>query len=84
MNRALIGGAAALWPFAVGLAQAQQPMERAILHTVRQPYSIEVFGAFRMLILAGDFSPKVDLGAILAKRPTTGVGAVADARGEIT
>jgi alpha-acetolactate decarboxylase len=37
-----------------------------------------------MLILAGDFSPKVDLAGVLAKRPTTGVGAVADARGEIT
>jgi len=51
---------------------------------VRQPYNIETFGAFRMLILAGDFSPKVDLTAVLAKRPTTGVGAVANARGEIT
>jgi hypothetical protein len=54
------------------------------LHTTRQPYKIEAFGAFRMLILAGDFSPKVDLAQVIAKRPTTGVGTVADARGEIT
>ena len=63
-------------------AQAQEAISNA-MH-VRQPYNIETFGAFRMLILAGDFSPKVDLTAVLAKRPTTGVGAVADARGEIT
>jgi hypothetical protein len=53
------------------------------LHTLRQPYDIETFGMFRMLILAGDFSPKVTLEAVVAKHPTTGVGAVADARGEI-
>jgi hypothetical protein len=64
-------------------AQAQEAISNA-MHTVRQPYNIETFGAFRMLILAGDFSPKVDLAGVLAKRPTTGVGAVADARGEIT
>jgi len=54
------------------------------LHTLRQPYDIEAFGAFRMLILEGDFSPKVSLGAVMAKHPTIGVGTVADARGEIT
>ena len=37
-----------------------------------------------MLILEGDFSPKVSLGAVMAKHPTIGVGTVADARGEIT
>jgi hypothetical protein len=39
---------------------------------------------FRGLILAGDFTPKVNLQGVMAKHPTTGVGAVADARGEIT
>ena len=52
--------------------------------TLRQPYDIQAFGAFRQLILAGDFSRKVDLAAAMAGRPTTGVGAVTDARGEIT
>jgi alpha-acetolactate decarboxylase len=53
-------------------------------HTIRQRYDLETFGAFRSLVLNGDFTPKVTLQAAMAKRPTTGVGAVADARGEIT
>lgn len=48
------------------------------------PYAIETFGAFRKVILEGDFSPKVPLGAVMAKGPSMGVGAVAEARGEIT
>jgi hypothetical protein len=52
--------------------------------TIRQPYDIESFGEFRKTILFGDFIPKVALSAVMAKHPTTGVGAVADARGEIT
>jgi hypothetical protein len=36
------------------------------------------------MMLTGDFTPKVQLGPAMAKRPTTGVGAVADARGEIS
>ena len=48
------------------------------------PYAIETFGAFRKVILEGDFAPKVSLDAIMSKRPTVGIGAVADARGEIT
>jgi len=48
------------------------------------PYFIETFGAFRKTILEGDFTPKVALAAVMAKSPTVGVGAVADARGEIT
>jgi hypothetical protein len=74
--------AAMFWLFAGSTGEAQQAMPDS-LHTTRQPYQIEAFGAFRMLILAGDFTPKVDLARVLAKRPTTGVGAVADARGEI-
>jgi len=70
-------------PFAAA-AQLPQSGADAGLHTLRQPYDLETFGAFRMLILAGDFSPKVPLGTAMAKQPTTGVGAVADARGEIT
>jgi hypothetical protein len=54
------------------------------MHTIHQPYNVETFGEFRMIVLGGDFSPKVQLGAAMAKQPTTGVGALADARGEIT
>jgi hypothetical protein len=53
-------------------------------HTSREPYAIETFGMFRSLILNGDFTPKVTLRDVMAKNPTTGVGALADARGEIT
>jgi hypothetical protein len=57
---------------------------RLAQHTIRQPYGLETFGAFRSLVLNGDFTPKVSLRAVMAKHPITGVGAVADARGEIT
>jgi hypothetical protein len=49
-----------------------------------QPYSIETFGEFRRLMMTGDFSPKVRLDDVMAGHPTTGVGALADALGEIT
>jgi hypothetical protein len=49
-----------------------------------QPYNIETFGVFRNLMMTGDFSPKVRLADAMAKHPTTGVGAVANALGEIT
>jgi hypothetical protein len=59
-------------------AAAQTPAGNSGLHFLREPYAIEAFGAFRMLILEGDFSPKVPLDAVMAKRPTTGVGALAE------
>src|SRR5262249_24234529 len=49
-----------------------------------EPYNIETFGAFRDLMLRGDFSPKVALGSVMMRAPSTGVGAVSGARGEIT
>jgi hypothetical protein len=83
--------AALIWGTALGLlatgAGRPQQMDRAddtSAHTLHQPYGVETFGAFRNMMLTGDFSPKVQLSAAMAKRPTTGVGAVADARGEIT
>jgi hypothetical protein len=79
----LLWSAAIVWLTVGAPARAQQAISDAV-HTVRQPYNIEAFGAFRMLILAGDFRPKVELAAVLAKHPTTGVGALAEARGEIT
>jgi len=70
---------------AIGPSVGQTPSAGETgLHTQRQPYAIESFGAFRLLILEGDFTPKVTLAKVMAKHPTTGVGAVADARGEIT
>jgi len=78
----ILCGAAMLW-VANAPAQAQQPTVSS-MPTVRQPYDIEAFGAFRALILAGDFGAKVELESVLARHPTTGVGALADARGEIT
>jgi len=66
---------------AVGLLASGQVSSQ---HTVHQPYDIETFGAFRQLMLTGDFSPKVRLAEVMAKHPTTGVGALAEARGEIT
>jgi Alpha-acetolactate decarboxylase len=71
---------------AIGPAAAQStpPADHPGLRTEREPYGIRSFGAFRMMILEGDFSPKVRLGEVMAEHPTTGMGAVADARGEIT
>jgi len=55
------------------------------MHTdAREPYAVETFGVFQKMMLEGEFNPKVTMESALAKHPTTGVGAVADARGEIT
>jgi hypothetical protein len=79
---AVVAAAAAL---AAGPALPQmQPMGDAAVHTLHQPYSVETFGEFRSIMMSGDFSPKVRLADAMAKRPTAGVGALADALGEIT
>jgi len=77
---------AVLAMLALGPAAAQMapPANDSGLRAQRQPYDIHSFGAFRMLILQGDFTPKVKLKEAMANHPTTGMGAVADARGEIT
>src|SRR5262249_5294006 len=67
---------AALGLLASGSALPQQ--------TIHQPYDIETFGKFRRIMMAGAFSAKVRLDEAMARHPTTGVGALADARGEIT
>ncbi|MFL6795928.1 MAG: hypothetical protein ACJ8F3_00790 [Xanthobacteraceae bacterium] len=54
------------------------------MHISHERYKIETFGVFRNMMLTGDFAAKVQLGAAMAKNPTIGVGALADARGEIT
>ena len=74
---------AVLATLALGPAAAQSPGDSG-LRVQRQPYDIHSFGAFRMMILQGDFTPKVVLKEAMANHPTTGIGAVADARGEIT
>ena len=55
---------------AVGLLASGQVLSQ---HTVHRPYDIETFGAFRQLMLTGDFSPKVRLAEVMAKHPATGV-----------
>jgi hypothetical protein len=78
----LAAGAAAV---AAGPALPQlQPMGDAAVHTLYQPYSVETFGAFRNIIMGGDFRPNVRVADVMAKHPTTGAGALADALGEIT
>jgi len=56
----------------------------AEMHTVQQTYDVETFGAFRNIMMSGDFIARVRLDTLMARHPTTGVGALADALGEIT
>jgi hypothetical protein len=65
-----------------GLAQHQPPS--AASDGARPTYQVRVFGVFRKLMLEGDFAAKVPLADVMATHPTTGVGALAGARGEIT
>ena len=67
----LIGGGALLAGLFAGFASAET-------------YNIETFGVFRDLMLKGDFTPKVAIGSVMSRHPSTGVGAVSGARGEIT
>lgn len=78
--------ATALAIAAAGLASAQQMHSTAggAMTAVHQPFEIRTFGAFRGLMMGGDFGAKVALAAAMAEHPTTGVGALTDARGEIT
>jgi hypothetical protein len=66
------------WP------QQMQPASDTFMHTVHQPYNIETFGEFRKMMMTGDFAAKVQLVTAMSKHPTVGVGALADARGEIS
>jgi hypothetical protein len=49
-----------------------------------QPFGIETHGAFRDLIQRGDFAARTAMGQVMSRQPSTGVGAVSGARGEIT
>ncbi len=66
---------------APALAQHAQPSGDAV---AARPYEFRTFGMFKKMLLEGDFTPKVQLNTAMMQRPTTGVGAVADARGEVT
>ena len=68
----------------VTYAQHMQPTGDAAANAVRHPYQVRTFGVFRQMMLDGNFTAKVTLAAAMAMHPTTGVGAIADARGEIT
>lgn len=46
-----------------------QELAGAAMHTIRQPFAIETFGMFRNMMLSGDFTPKVQLIAVMAKHP---------------
>jgi alpha-acetolactate decarboxylase len=74
-----------LAPFALAQKQSHLPSAKPPpLHTTSEPYYLESFGSFSLMMLRGDFTPAVILGEVLAKHPSTGVGAVSGARGEIT
>jgi hypothetical protein len=47
-------------------------------------FAVQTFGVFRDLMLRGDFGAKAMLGEVMSHSPSTGVGAVSGARGEIT
>jgi hypothetical protein len=53
-------------------------------HTLHQPFDVETFGAFRNIMMGGEFDAQVRLDTVMAKHPTVGVGALSEARGEIT
>jgi hypothetical protein len=77
--------AGALAVLATGPAAPQmQPAGDAATHTLQQTYDVETFGAFRNIMISGDFIARVRLDTVMAKHPTIGVGALADALGEIT
>jgi acetolactate decarboxylase len=81
----LIGGAIAAAMLVAGVASAPYAEPGGIpAPRTSDPYSIEAFGVFRDMMLQGDFTPKVAIGSVMSRLPSTGVGAVSGARGEIT
>ena len=80
--RSVIGVGVALATLVARVASAQHNTTSASL--AAEPYSIETFGVFRDLMLQGDFTSKVAIGLVMSRLPSTGVGAVSGARGEIT
>jgi hypothetical protein len=81
-----VGGVAVAWATLVAaVASAQQATPGGTSASLAaEPYSIATFGVFRDLMLQGDFTPKVAISLVMSRLPSTGVGAVSGARGEIT
>jgi alpha-acetolactate decarboxylase len=50
----------------------------------QQPFNVRMHGTYRAMTVDGDFSPKVRLGDVMSEWPIVGVGAIAEAAGEIT
>jgi hypothetical protein len=69
---------------APALAQQMRTSEDRSTPAAQGPHSVITFGVFQKMMMLGDFTAKIRLDAAMARHPTTGVGAVADARGEIT
>jgi hypothetical protein len=65
-------------------AVAQHAPSATPVPTTARSYQIRSFGAFRQLMMHGDFGAKAAFPEVMATRPSIGVGAVSDARGEIT
>lgn len=65
---------AALLTFGIAPTASQQMREPAgaAMHTIRQPFATETFGIFRKMMLSGDFTPKVQLAAVMAKHSRPG------------
>ena len=84
MKKFSIWGSALI--FALGAAAHAQQMRPAgsSVPAPQGPYGVVTFGVFQRMMMQGDFTAKVRLDTAMAGHPTTGVGAVADARGEIT
>jgi hypothetical protein len=82
--RARAGVLAGMATLVAGVASAQHSPLSGTQPRAEEPYSIEAFGVFRDLMLQGDFTPKVAVGLVLSRLPSTGVGAISGARGEIT
>lgn len=78
------GAALAALSFGEAWPQQMQPADDISMHTIHQPYNIEAFGEFRKMMMTGDFTAKVQLVTAMAKHSAVGVGALADARGEIS
>jgi hypothetical protein len=84
-SHALIGVGIASAVLVAGLASAPHAQSCATaVPRMSQPYDIEAFGVFCDMMMRGDFTPKVAIGSVMSRLPSTGVGAVSDARGEIT
>ena len=82
---ALIGGGIAVAVLVAGFASAPHAQSCGTpTPRTSEPYKIEAFGVFCNMMLQGDFTPKVAIGSVMSRLPSTGVGAVSGARGEIT